>query len=486
MVFLEELIKKGWPIRIIEMILVVAASYVVYKLIRKIMIRQEAKIGTNKSLAPRRKTYYRLTVSAVRYAIMVIACLLILQIAGVDISSLVTGLGIVSIIVGLALQDWLKDIIRGASIIGDSYFHVGDVIRYRDKDGEVLAIGLKTTRIRLIATDNILSVANRNLEEIEVVSWILRERIPLPYDLPVYQAEKVMRDIVVRVKKNEHVENCRYMGVQNLEPSSIEYFLEIRANPLYHLQVRRDMIRSALLAMEENHISVPYQQLDIHTINDAERAEQYAELFAQPKFREYAEQCRWSSNDSIFRTEKYRVNFTGSNQKEVLDGAESFVIRMGCSKKEAMRIRLLIEEMMELVKTITSQSWITVIVNVRKRTCVVRAELTGVLEGEQRVKLERLSSIGGQTASGGSTGLVARMRGVVESLMSGGSQKETHVWSLKEYINSVMEDGRSGDKEQERAREEIEHSIIAKLADDVKVSFSEESVLAEAVRSIQL
>ena len=485
MTFLEKLSEKEWPVRILEMILVLAAAYVVYTLIRKLLIRQEAKDGAKKNLAPRRRTYYRLAGSIVRYAVIVVAGLLILQIAGVNISSLVAGLGIVSIIVGLALQDWLKDIIRGASIIGDSYFQVGDVIRYRDKEGEVLSIGLKTTRIRLVASNNILSVANRNLEEIEVVSWSLFEPVPMPYDVPVYQAEKVIQDMVARIRKNEHVESCRYMGVQDLSPSSIDYFLEIRANPLYHKQVRRDMNRSILLAMEKNRIPVPFQQVDVHAINDAERAEQYAAIFDQPGFREYAENSSRSSSDSVFRTEKYRVNFTGSNQKEVLDGAEYFVSRMGCGKKEVLRIRLLIEEMMELTKTITAQSWITVIINVRERICVVRAEMSGAPEGEQKGRLERLSSIGGRTASGDSVGLIARMRGVVESFVTTGSRKETHVWSLKEYIDSVMENERVGTREQERAREEIEHSIIAKLADDVKVSFSEESVMAEATRSIQ-
>jgi hypothetical protein len=112
--------------------------------------------------------------------------------------------------------------------------------------------------------------------------------------------------------------------------------------------------------------------------------------------------------------------------------------------------------------------------------------MSGEAAGEQKDKLERLSAIGGHSATGDSTGLVARMRSVMESLISTGSRKETRVWSLKEYIDSVMENDRAGGREQERAREEIEHSIIAKLADDVRVSYSDESVMAEATRSIQV
>ena len=484
MKILENLIEKNWHIRILEMVLVIVCAYLVYKLISRFLTRQEARSGAKKALAPRRRTYYRLAFSVFRYLILIVAALCILQIAGVNISSLVAGLGIAGIIVGLALQDWLKDVIRGASIIGDSYFHVGDVIKYKDKEGEVLAIGLKTTRIRILNSGNILSVANRNLEEIEVVSWVCFERIPMPYDLPVYQAEKIVMDIVARIRKNENVENCRYLGVKELAGSSIHYFVEIRSNPLYRLQVRRDALRSMLLVMEEYGIPVPFEQVDVHSVDDAERAERYAAIADRPGFREYAEKSSRSSSDSIFRTEKYRVNFTGGNEEEVLDGAEYFVSRMGCSKKEVLHIRLLIEEMMELIKTITTQSWITVIISVREKTCIVRAEMSSLLEGEQRSRLQRLGSIG-DNAESGSAGLISRMRTVVTSLVSSTDSKETHVWSLKEYIDSVMENDRAAGKEQERAREEIEHSIIARLADDVKVSFNEDSVVAEATRSIQ-
>ena len=54
------------------------------------------------------------------------------------------GLGILGVIFGLAIQDWLKDIIRGSSILSDNYFAVGDVVKYKDIEGKVLVIEIKT------------------------------------------------------------------------------------------------------------------------------------------------------------------------------------------------------------------------------------------------------------------------------------------------------------------------------------------------------
>ena len=42
------------------------------------------------------------------------------------------------------MQDALKDIIRGSTILTDSYFQVGDVVKYGDIMGKVISIGLST------------------------------------------------------------------------------------------------------------------------------------------------------------------------------------------------------------------------------------------------------------------------------------------------------------------------------------------------------
>ena len=109
----------------------------------------------------------------------------------------------------LHYRDMATDVIRGIGIIADSYCQVGDVILYKGMEAEVLTIGIRTTRVRILANDNILSIANRNISEVEVLSWKYVESFPMPYDLSIYQSEKVVRDIVNRISKNEFVENCK-------------------------------------------------------------------------------------------------------------------------------------------------------------------------------------------------------------------------------------------------------------------------------------
>ena len=130
--------------------------------------------------------------------------------------------------------------------------------------GKVLVLGLKSTKIQDIKTGNIISIANRNIEEIEVLSNLIYINIPMSYELPVQNAEKVIEKIIFKIKNDINVNDCNYKGVNELADSSINYLIEITYNQPYKLQVRRDALRTILLEMDKNGISVPYTQIDIH------------------------------------------------------------------------------------------------------------------------------------------------------------------------------------------------------------------------------
>ena len=126
----------------------------------------------------------------------------------------------------------------------------------------MLIIGLKSTRIQDLDNDNIITIANRNIEEVEIVSHILLINVPMSYELPLSKAEKTIDNIMDAIKKLENVEDCIYTGVYNLNESSISYRLKIKCNPEYRLKTI--ILRTVLDVMEKDGVQVPYNQLDIH------------------------------------------------------------------------------------------------------------------------------------------------------------------------------------------------------------------------------
>ncbi|MBE0568029.1 MAG: mechanosensitive ion channel family protein [Krumholzibacteria bacterium] len=75
---------------------------------------------------------------------------------GVDITALVTGLGIGGIAVALALQNVLGDLFASLSIVLDKPFVIGDFIIVGEHLGTVENVGLKTTRIRSLSGEQLV------------------------------------------------------------------------------------------------------------------------------------------------------------------------------------------------------------------------------------------------------------------------------------------------------------------------------------------
>lgn len=261
---INKLLEEAWVMRIIHSIIVVIISILIYKMISYLLSRGEDKSNIKLFTSNKGKTYIKLMKSIIRSIFIILTVLILLQINGINVSSVLTGVGIFGVIFGLAIQDWLKDIIRGSSIISDNYFTVGDIVKYKEIEGKVLVIGLKTTKIQEQKSGNIISIANRNIDEITVISNLVHIRVPMPYEIKVDKAEEAIEDIIQLIQKNKNVKNCRYLGVTELASSSIDYLLEIDCNPQHRLQTRRDALRSVLVGLDQNKIEVPYTQIDIH------------------------------------------------------------------------------------------------------------------------------------------------------------------------------------------------------------------------------
>ena len=261
---MENIIKFITQSKIINSIIVIIVSFAIYRMIKSIISKSEKNDKIKEKLNKKSRTYIRMTTSIIRYVFITITALIILQINGIDVSSMLAGVGIASVIIGLAVQDVLKDIIRGFNILSDNYFAVGDVINYGEYTGKVIVIGLRTTKIQDIATDNIISIANRNIEQVQIVSSSLYINFPMSYELPVNKAEEIIDEIMSEVKKSNDVQEITYKGVKELADSSIKYLLKVVCVPEKRLQVGRDVLGCILRILEKNNIQVPYNQIDVH------------------------------------------------------------------------------------------------------------------------------------------------------------------------------------------------------------------------------
>ena len=97
---------------IISSLIVILVAILIYQIFRWPIKRL---LGVNKN--KKGNTVLSMVSSFIRLAYIAIVVLIVLQINGIDVSNIIAAAGIASVVVGLAVQDTLKDIIRGISIV---------------------------------------------------------------------------------------------------------------------------------------------------------------------------------------------------------------------------------------------------------------------------------------------------------------------------------------------------------------------------------
>jgi small-conductance mechanosensitive channel len=108
------------------------------------------------------QTVARMATFGLRIVLWAVLVLVALDNLGVNITTLVTGLGVGGIAVALATQNILGDLFASVSILLDKPFVLGDFISVDDYMGTVEQIGIKTTRVRALGGEQIV-LANGDL-----------------------------------------------------------------------------------------------------------------------------------------------------------------------------------------------------------------------------------------------------------------------------------------------------------------------------------
>ena len=237
---------------------------IIYQIIKKTINRILEKDKTRNKIDKKGRTVVKLFTNIIKYVIITIVGVLILQIYGVNVNSLVAGLGLVSVVAGLAIQDPLKDIVTGVNIITDDYFSLGDVVRIDDIEGKVVYLGVRTTKIKDTANGNILVLANRNINKVIKVSDEIYMEIPLSYEDDTDKVVKIINKALESIRKHENVIEADYIGIDKFADSSINYKLKILCKPENKFAVRRFVNGAIKKELDKNGISIPYPQITIH------------------------------------------------------------------------------------------------------------------------------------------------------------------------------------------------------------------------------
>ena len=240
--------------RTVDVIFIIAAAFQAAIWARELIIGAvRSRVGEDpgESTLGNAMSLIRVLVSVAAFAL---ALVVILDNLGVNVTTLIAGLGIGGIAIGLAAQGVFSDLFAALSIVFDRPFRRGDTIRYDGTTGTVERIGLKTTRLRSLTGEQVI-MANTKLLEREIHNLAEGDSrlSSLPFGL-VYQTsaellEKVMplAKAAVESRKGCDFQRCAITG---FGPSSIDFELLYHSSSLDMNQVAADRTAVAIALLK--------------------------------------------------------------------------------------------------------------------------------------------------------------------------------------------------------------------------------------------
>ena len=261
---IESIIGVIFSPQVVFSICVLIAAGVLWHMIRKGEIAYMQR-KNSQGHGARQSAISRICMDIIKYGIVAGTVLLILQLNGVNVTSLIAGLGLVSAIVGLALQDVLKDTIMGIHMVTDHFFEVGDVVRYGNFEGIVISFNMKTTKLRSIYDNSVMTICNRNISEIVKLSDWLDIDLPLSYEEDRKKVNGVLEKCCTRIRAAEGIEDCLYKGVQEFADSAVLYKIRLVCRPEKKPELRRMALGILQEELEKAMITIPYPQMDVHS-----------------------------------------------------------------------------------------------------------------------------------------------------------------------------------------------------------------------------
>lgn len=209
--------------------------------------------------------------SIVRYAILIIVIVAVLDRFGVETTSIIAVLGAAGLAIGLALQGTLANIAAGVMLLLLRPFSVGDFIDAGGLAGTVQEIGLFTTRFKtpqgifVIAPNSSLwnsVITNFSRNPVRRIDLV----VGISYDDDLKGAVEEMKSLL-RENTNTLDDPAPDVFVTELGADSVNMTLRCWVNTPDYWVTLTDLTRDAKLRLDEKGYSIPYPQRDVHIIN---------------------------------------------------------------------------------------------------------------------------------------------------------------------------------------------------------------------------
>ncbi|MEG2322591.1 MAG: mechanosensitive ion channel family protein [Bacilli bacterium] len=253
---------------VIAPIVIIIVFMLLYIIISK-FIKNIFAIKSKKINAKKQQTLKSFFINITRYILIIIAALMILSVYGIDTKAIIASLGVASLVLGLAFQDMIKDFIAGVSFVLEDTYNVGDYVTINSFKGEVIAVGMKTTRLKAYNGD-IMIINNGAIKELinhSISNSVAVVDISIAYETNLDKAKEVLTKMCKELSKK--LSNLKgditLLGIEKLDDSAIVLRITAEVEPEMQYEVQRVIKYTAKQELDKNNIVIPYRQVVVRS-----------------------------------------------------------------------------------------------------------------------------------------------------------------------------------------------------------------------------
>lgn len=198
-----------------------------------------------------------------------------------NVATIIAGLGVGGIAIGLAAQDTLKNLLGSFTIFADKPFVVGDNVRIDKYEGTIEKVGFRSTLLRTIDKTLVIIPNNRIINDL-LENLTLRNlrrvkfSIGLQYDTPSAKMIAISKEVVEFVNKHHATSNDALVNFDSFGESSLDlqirYYIEIVDYDEY-MQIREEVNYKIMdiVARHDAHFAFPSRTVYIEHPTDKEK-----------------------------------------------------------------------------------------------------------------------------------------------------------------------------------------------------------------------
>jgi MscS family membrane protein len=227
--------------------------------------QREGKIG---------KDLFLLFQNLLRVVAVIAGLIWLLSIWKVNLTPLFASAGIVGIAVALAAKDTLSNFFGGISIFMDKTYKLGEyIILESGERGEVVVIGIRSTRIKtrddviIIIPNSIMANSKIINESVPIPRFRIRVPVGVAYGSDLEKVEQVLLDVADANPNVEKTPEPR-IRLRSFADSSVNFQMHCWVgDPRAKGLETHNLLKAAYKAFDEQNISIPFPQRDVHIIN---------------------------------------------------------------------------------------------------------------------------------------------------------------------------------------------------------------------------